>query len=81
MEQARFEVVDVRAERMAHRWTIEQLIGFRTQVGYGRVRWHSVDEAARSRVLEEGRRALAELPDNGMVFRHEVVYSIGRVPR
>lgn len=81
LEEGGFEVVSVRAERMAHPWTIEQLIGFRTEVGYGRVRWDSLDEGARSRVLEEGRKALAELADEGMVFRHEVVYSIGRATR
>jgi SAM-dependent methyltransferase len=81
LEEGGFEVVSVRAERMEHRWTVEQLIGFRTGVGSGRVRWDSLDKGARLGVLEEGRKTLAELPSDEMVFRHEVVYSIGRATR
>ena len=78
LEETGFHVTSVRSERMAHEWTIEQLIGFRTQVGYGRVRWESLDFGARAALLEEGRAALAELTPEQMVLRDEVIYSIGR---
>lgn len=78
LEQTGFRVSSIRSERMAHQWTVEHLIGFRTQLGYGRVRWESLDADARAAVLEEGRRLLAELPPEEMVLKDEVIYSIGR---
>lgn len=48
LEDSGFEVVSVRAERMAHRWTIDHVVGVRTGMGYGRVRWDSLDEEARA---------------------------------
>lgn len=78
LEETGFHVSSIRSERMAHQWTIEHLIGFRTQVGYGRVRWESLDAAARAAVLEEGRAALSKLTPEEMVLRDEVIYSVGR---
>lgn len=78
LEETGFRVSSVRSERMTHQWTIEDLIGFRTQVGYGRVRWGSLDASARAAVLDEGRRGLAELTPEEMVLRDEVIYSVGR---
>lgn len=78
LEDSGFEVVSIRAERMAHRWTIDHLVGFRTAVGYGRVRWESLDEEARAAAIEEATGALARLEPHEMVLRDEVIYSIGR---
>lgn len=78
LEMSGFEKVEVRSERMAHQWTVDDLIGFRTTVGYGRVRWESLDAEARSAVLEEGRAALAAVNSAEMVLRDEVIYSVGK---
>lgn len=78
LEESGFDVVSVRAEWMAHRWTTDHLVGFRTAVGYGRVRWESLDEEARAAAIEEGRGAVAQLEPHEMVLRDEVIYSIGR---
>lgn len=78
LEEAGFQVSAIRSERMAYRWTIDHLIGFRTQVGYGRVRWDSLDADARAAVLEEGRAALAGLAPEEMVLKDEVIYSVGK---
>ena len=77
LEQGGCEVQSVRSERMAHQWTIENLIGFRTGVGFGRVRWESLDLESRPTVLEEGRAALAELTPGEMTLRDEVIYVVG----
>lgn len=79
LEEGGFDVVSVRAARMAHRWTIDHLVGFRTKMGYGRVRWQSLDTAAQARAMKEGLEALAELSEDEMVLRDEVIYSIGRL--
>lgn len=79
LEKVGFEVVSVRAERMAHRWSIDDLIGFRTKVGYGRVRWESLDPPGRATALQEGREALAKLKPEQMVLRDEVIYCVGKV--
>lgn len=81
MEKSGFEVCAIRAERMSHEWTIDDLIGYRTQLGYGRVRWESLDADARPGALEEVRAALAELAPDEMTERDEVIYSIGRAVR
>lgn len=78
LEQAGFEVQSVRTERMAYQWTVERLIGFRTGVGFGRVRWESLDEESKAIVLEEGRAALAQLTPGEMILRDEVIYAVGR---
>lgn len=78
LEASGFEASSIRTQRMTHRWTIEDLIGFRTQFGYGRVRWESLGEEARVAAAEEGRRTLGALEPDGMVLRDEVIYSIGR---
>lgn len=62
---------------MAHEWTIDHLIGYRTQLGYGRVRWESLDTDARAGVLAKARAALAELAPDEMIERDEVIYSTG----
>lgn len=74
---AGFTVFSVRAERMAHTWTVEHLLGFRTQVGYGRTRWESLDPGKRPEVMEEGRRALEALPPDALIYRDEVIYTVG----
>lgn len=78
LEETGFHVSSIRSGRMAHEWTIEHLIGFRTQVGYGRIRWESLDADARAAALEEGRAALARLTPEEMVLRDEVIYSVGK---
>ena len=78
LEEADFHVLSIRSERMAHQWTIEHLIGFRTQLGYGRVRWESLDAGTQAAVLKEGRAALAKLTPKEMMLRDEVIYSVGR---
>jgi SAM-dependent methyltransferase len=78
LEESGFEVSSIRAERMAHQWSIDHLIGCRTQLGYGRVRWASLDAHARSNVMEEGRAALAQLAADEMILRDEVIYSMGK---
>lgn len=78
LEETGFRVSSIRVEKMAHRWTIDHLIGFRTQVGYGRVRWESLDTGARAAVLEEGKVALAKLTPEEMVLRDVVIYSVGK---
>lgn len=77
LERSGFDVVAVRAERMAHRWTIDHLLGMRTRMGYGRLRWESLDEEEQAAALEEGREALAQLDPREMVLRDEVIYCIG----
>lgn len=47
-------------------------------MGYGRVRWESLDAAAQAAVLEEGRAALAKLTPEETVLRDEVIYFVGR---
>lgn len=79
LEESGFRVSAIRSQRMAHQWTVEHLIGYRTQVGYGRVRWESLDASARAAVLEEGTEALAKLTPEDMVLRDEVIYTVGRV--
>lgn len=81
LEQSGFEVSGIRAERMAHEWTVDHLIGYRTQVGYGRVRWESLAPDARSGVLEELRVALTELAPGELIERDEVIYSVGEATR
>lgn len=77
LSECGFSVSSVRAERMAHEWTEDDVIGFRTQVGYGRVRWDSLDATARPSALEDGRRALRSLPPEDLVLRDEVIYAVG----
>lgn len=81
LEGSGFEVSSVRAQRMAHQWTIDHLIGFRTQLGYGRVRWESLDPEARPEALEQIRTALVRLPADDMVLQDEVIYCVGRAVR
>jgi SAM-dependent methyltransferase len=81
LEQGGFEVQSVRTERMAHEWTVEHLIGFRTGVGFGRVRWESLDAESKSAVLEEGRVELAQLTPGEMILRDQVIYAVGKAVR
>ena len=78
LEDAGFADIDVRAERMTHTWTIEDVIGFRTGVGLGRVRWESLGQEARDEALREGRRMLGELTPDERTDRDEVIYSVAR---
>ena len=77
LERSDFQVSSITSERMAHRWTIEHVVGLRTRFGYGRTRWESLDAEAREAAVEEGREALAGLAPHEMVLRDEVIYSIG----
>jgi hypothetical protein len=63
---------------MIHAWTIDHLIGFRTEVGYGRTRWESLDLGAREAAHTEGRRVLEKLDPDQLILRDEVIYSVGR---
>lgn len=63
---------------MAYQWTVEHLIGFRTGVGFGRVRWESLDSESKAVALEEGMAALARMTSDEMTLRDEVIYVIGK---
>ena len=76
LSQCGFSVSSVRTERMAHEWTVDDVVGFRTHAGYGRVRWDSLDAAARASTLDEGRRALESLRPEDLVLRDEVIYAV-----
>lgn len=77
LENAGFIDIDVRAGRMSHTWTVEDMIGFRTGVGSGRVRWESLSQEARAEALREGRRTLREFTTDEITLRDEVIYSVG----
>lgn len=78
LERAGFGVISVRTERMAYQWTVDHLIGFRTQVGFGRARIESLDRDAQAAAVQEARGALAQLPPKALILRDEVIYSVGR---
>ncbi len=78
---AGFVDVEVGAKRMAHEFAVDDLIGFRTTVGSGRVRWKSVPEERLAAVRDELRKAVEQLSPGERTLRHEVIYAVGRVAR
>lgn len=76
LEACGFSVSSVRSDRTAYQWTVEHLIGFRTEAGCGRVRWESLDAPTKSVALQEGREALQELSPDELVLRDEVIYAV-----
>lgn len=80
LEYAGFRDIHVRAQRMAYRFTVDHLIGFRTRVGYGRIRWETLPEERREAALQEGRVALERLRPDQLTLRDEVIYAFGVAP-
>lgn len=77
LEATGFTNSSVRAERMAYRFSIDDLIGMRTTFGYGRVKWATVPEDRREAALRESRQAVARLSTEDLTLRDEVIYATG----
>lgn len=75
---AGFDVVSCTGERMAHPWTVEHYLGYRTQVGYGRVRWASLEPPAQERALAEARERFSAMSQEECTERDEVIYTVAR---
>jgi SAM-dependent methyltransferase len=80
LHHAGFTDVAVRAERMAYQFSVDSLIGFRTRVGSGRVKWETLPTDRRTAALREGREALGRLRPEELTLRDEVIYAWGAVP-
>ncbi len=68
------------ARRFTHRWDREQHFQYRLHYGYRWQRLESLEEPARSELIEQLRRQASELPDAAFIYRPRVVYGIARRP-
>jgi ubiquinone/menaquinone biosynthesis C-methylase UbiE len=81
LQDAGFTDVTVMAMSFVEHPTCEEFLAQRTNLGFCRYRWESLDEADRQDVLHIARRRLEEMSSDDFEEDAEVIVTVGRRPR
>lgn len=81
LDEAGFVSVRAWSERFEHRWEPEAYLSAQIGFGSSRKRFESLETQERSTLLERLRERLHGLPPEGLLYRPEVVFGLGRLPQ
>lgn len=81
LEEAGFKPIELWTKRFEHRWTHESLLTLQLGCGMARRRIFTLDQERKALCVRRVRERLVEIPAHELVWRPEVLFSIGTASR